>query len=137
MSSSYSILATLVCLLMLFLYIVWMYVSAKYVWIKEEGISKNKSLSLWAKEAQLHAFLVRKVFQILLIRRNAPQNFVGFFSVRSQGSSCDLSPIGFSGALKTLKRVPEITPPEIVVAIFVFEGGIEHGAYHRLGTSLT
>ena len=42
MSSSYSILATLVCLLMLFLYIVWMYVSAKYVWIKEEGISKNK-----------------------------------------------------------------------------------------------
>lgn len=37
MSTSYTILATVIGLLLLFLYLSWMYVSAKYVWLKDSN----------------------------------------------------------------------------------------------------
>ena len=46
MSSSYSILATILGLLILFLYFSWLYVSTKYVWLKGEGESK-KNKTRW------------------------------------------------------------------------------------------
>ena len=45
MSLSYTLLGTIVSSLILFIYFVWLYVSAKYVWIKSEleiGEKKNK-----------------------------------------------------------------------------------------------
>ena len=44
MSTSYTILASVIGLLLLFLYLSWMYVSAKYVWLKDNNnlvIKKN------------------------------------------------------------------------------------------------
>ena len=45
MSLSYTLLGTIVSLLILFMYLVWLYVSAKYIWNKSEleiGEKKNK-----------------------------------------------------------------------------------------------
>jgi hypothetical protein len=45
MSLSYTLLGTIVSLLILFIYLVWLYVSAKYIWNKNEleiGEKKNK-----------------------------------------------------------------------------------------------
>ena len=42
MSTSYTILASVIGLLLLFLYLSWMYVSAKYVWIKDNENSVIK-----------------------------------------------------------------------------------------------
>ena len=45
MSLSYTLLGTIVSLLILFIYLVWLYVSAKYIWNKSEleiGEKKNK-----------------------------------------------------------------------------------------------
>ncbi len=45
MSLSYTLLGTIVGLLILFIYLVWLYVSAKYIWNKSEleiGEKKNK-----------------------------------------------------------------------------------------------
>ena len=39
MSTSYTILASVIGLLLLFLYLSWMYVSAKYVWLKDNNNS--------------------------------------------------------------------------------------------------
>ena len=44
MSTSYTILASVIGLLLLFLYLSWLYVSAKFVWIKDNdnsGLKKN------------------------------------------------------------------------------------------------
>ena len=44
MSTSYTILASVIGLLLLFLYLSWVYVSAKYVWLKDNNnlvIKKN------------------------------------------------------------------------------------------------
>ena len=46
MSSSYSILATVLGLLILFLYFSWLYVSSKYVWLKGEKESKKNKTRL-------------------------------------------------------------------------------------------
>ena len=42
MSTSYTILASVIGLLLLFLYLSWMYVSAKYVWLKNNNNSVIK-----------------------------------------------------------------------------------------------
>ena len=42
MSTSYTILALVIGLLLLFLYLSWMYVSAKYVWLKDNNNSVIK-----------------------------------------------------------------------------------------------
>ena len=42
MSTSYTILASVIGLLLLFLYLSWTYVSAKYVWLKESNNSVIK-----------------------------------------------------------------------------------------------
>ena len=45
MSLSYTLLGTIVGILILFIYLVWLYVSSKYVWNKSEleiGEKKNK-----------------------------------------------------------------------------------------------
>jgi len=42
MSLSYTLLGTIVSLLILFIYLVWLYVSAKYVWIKDNDNSVLK-----------------------------------------------------------------------------------------------
>ena len=45
MSLSYTLLGTIVGILILFIYLVWLYVSAKYIWNKSEleiGEKKNK-----------------------------------------------------------------------------------------------
>ena len=42
MSTSYTILASVIGLLLLFLYLSWMYVSAKYVWLKDNNNSVIK-----------------------------------------------------------------------------------------------
>lgn len=47
MSSSYSILAAIVGLFLLFLYSSWIYISAKYVWKKEEISSEPKKKIRW------------------------------------------------------------------------------------------
>ena len=39
MSTSYTILASVIGLLLLFLYLSWIYVSAKYVWLKDNNNS--------------------------------------------------------------------------------------------------
>ena len=44
MSAAYTTLATIIGLLILFLYLSWLYVSAKFVWIKDNdnsGLKKN------------------------------------------------------------------------------------------------
>lgn len=41
MSSSYTILASIIGSLLLFLYISWVYVSARYVWLKNKNKNKN------------------------------------------------------------------------------------------------
>ncbi len=47
MSSSYSILAAIVGLFLLFLYSSWIYISVKYVWKKEEISSEPKKKIRW------------------------------------------------------------------------------------------
>ena len=47
MNSSYSILAAIIGLFLLFLYSSWIYISAKYVWKKEEISSKPKKKIRW------------------------------------------------------------------------------------------
>ena len=42
MSTSYTILASVIGLLLFFLYLSWMYVSAKYVWLKDNNNSVIK-----------------------------------------------------------------------------------------------
>ena len=42
MSTSYTILASVIGLLILFLYLSWVYVSAKYVWLKDNNNSVIK-----------------------------------------------------------------------------------------------
>jgi len=42
MSTSYTILASVIGLLLLFLYLSWVYVSAKYVWLKDNNNSVIK-----------------------------------------------------------------------------------------------
>ena len=44
MSSSYTILASIIGSLLLFLYISWMYVSARYVWSKDMKDKNNLNL---------------------------------------------------------------------------------------------
>ncbi len=47
MNSSYSILAAIIGLFLLFLYSSWIYISAKYVWKKEEISSEPKKKIRW------------------------------------------------------------------------------------------
>lgn len=47
MNSSYSILAVIIGLFLLFLYSSWIYISAKYVWKKEEISSEPKKKIRW------------------------------------------------------------------------------------------
>jgi hypothetical protein len=48
MSLSYTLLGTIVGLLILFIYLVWLYVSAKYVWNKGEyTIAEKKNKRRW------------------------------------------------------------------------------------------
>ena len=47
MDSSYSILAAIIGLFLLFLYSSWIYISAKYVWKKEEISSEPKKKIRW------------------------------------------------------------------------------------------
>ncbi len=48
MSSSYSILGTMVVLLILFIYLSWIYVSQKHVWSKKEtAVVENKNRRRW------------------------------------------------------------------------------------------
>ena len=47
MNSSYSILAVIIGLFLLFLYSSWIYISAKYVWKKEEISSEQKKKIRW------------------------------------------------------------------------------------------
>ena len=45
MSSSYTLLSTIIGLLILFIYLAWLYVSAKHIWNKSESVvveKKNK-----------------------------------------------------------------------------------------------
>ena len=48
MSLSYTLLGTIVSLLILFMYLVWLYVSAKYVWNKSElEMAEKKNKNRW------------------------------------------------------------------------------------------
>ena len=48
MSLSYTLLGTIVSLLILFIYFVWLYVSAKYVWNKSESeVAGKKNNRRW------------------------------------------------------------------------------------------
>ena len=48
MSLSYTLLGTIVSLLILFMYLVWLYVSAKYVWNKNElEMTEKKNKNRW------------------------------------------------------------------------------------------
>ena len=47
MNTSYTILSSVVIVLLLFLYLSWLYVSAKFVWGKNEGIKAKKSQRQW------------------------------------------------------------------------------------------
>ena len=47
MNSSYSILAAIIGLFLLFLYSSWIYISVKYVWKKEEISSEPKKKIRW------------------------------------------------------------------------------------------
>ena len=48
MSLSYTLLGTIVSLLILFMYLVWLYVSAKYVWNKSElEMAEIKNKNRW------------------------------------------------------------------------------------------
>ena len=48
MSLSYTLLGTIVSLLILFIYLVWLYVSAKYVWNKSESeVARKKNNRRW------------------------------------------------------------------------------------------
>ena len=54
MSSSYTILASIIGSLLLFLYISWMYVSARYVWSKDknknnDNFDNRKNSARWRK----------------------------------------------------------------------------------------
>ena len=42
MSSSYTLLSTLIGLLILFIYLAWLYVSAKHIWNKGEAVTIDK-----------------------------------------------------------------------------------------------
>ena len=58
MSTSYTILASVIGLLLLFLYLSWVYVSAKYVWIKDNDnsvLKKNPSggKTLWIQKIKI------------------------------------------------------------------------------------
>ena len=48
MSTSYTLLSTILGLLILFLYLAWLYVSSKHVWNKQEVVPiNNKSKRRW------------------------------------------------------------------------------------------
>ena len=52
MNTSYTILASVIGLLLLFLYLSWMYVSARYVWLKEkdknnDNLNNRKNTIKW------------------------------------------------------------------------------------------
>ena len=48
MSLSYTLLGTIVSLLILFIYLVWLYVSAKYIWNKSESeVDGKKNKRRW------------------------------------------------------------------------------------------
>ena len=58
MSTSYTILASVIGLLLLFLYLSWVYVSAKYVWIKDNDNSVSKKIqddgkTLWIQKIKI------------------------------------------------------------------------------------
>ena len=55
MSLSYTLLGTIVGILILFIYLVWLYVSSKYVW--------NKS------ESEVAGKIIKEVGKILLIKK--------------------------------------------------------------------
>ena len=42
MSSSYTLLSTIIVLLIIFIYLAWLYVSAKHVWNKGESVLAEK-----------------------------------------------------------------------------------------------
>lgn len=45
MSSSYTLLSSIIVLLVIFIYLAWLYVSAKHIWTKDEAVvveKKNK-----------------------------------------------------------------------------------------------
>jgi len=44
MSLSYTLLGTIVGILILFIYLVWLYVSSKYVWNKSESAVAEKKI---------------------------------------------------------------------------------------------
>jgi len=47
MNTSYTILSSVVIVLLLFLYLSWLYVSAKFVWGKNEELKVKKSQRQW------------------------------------------------------------------------------------------
>ena len=48
MSLSYTLLGTIVGILILFIYLVWLYVSSKYVWNKSESeVAEKKNKRRW------------------------------------------------------------------------------------------
>ena len=48
MSLSYTLLGTIVGILILFIYLVWLYVSSKYVWNKSESaVAEKKNKKRW------------------------------------------------------------------------------------------
>ena len=47
MNTSYTILSSIIILLLLFLYLSWLYVSAKFVWKNNEGSKLKKSPRKW------------------------------------------------------------------------------------------
>ena len=50
MNTSYTILSSIIVLLLLFLYLSWLYVSAKFVWAKNKNVSDlNKNPKRWKK----------------------------------------------------------------------------------------
>ena len=47
MNTSYTILSSIIILLLLFLYLSWLYVSAKFVWKSSEGSKLKKDQRRW------------------------------------------------------------------------------------------
>ena len=84
MSLSYTLLGTIVGLLILFIYLVWLYVSAKYVWNKGEyTIAEKKNKRRWKnivdkKNEELgwfdlgnHIIILGVILFAILIAKNA------------------------------------------------------------------
>ena len=47
MNTSYTLLSSIIVVLLLFLYLSWLYVSAKFVWGKNEGLKIKKNSKQW------------------------------------------------------------------------------------------